>query len=183
MCVILQLFNFQLPAGSNPSSGSSGTYSVSLTSAVESPALATASRASSIVVSLTALLPSKLSSFTDVEDRVAVLVEAVRGFRNGEKAFTSRAEVFDSATVMRSHHSDDKQKDTRDPKRRGEVDIHWNWMHSELVGERYQQLNPSSTRHYTFASSSFSWPGSRSLKEATAQRPHQFLVHCYPILE
>ncbi|KRX43719.1 hypothetical protein T05_15337 [Trichinella murrelli] len=81
---------------------------------------------------LTALLPSKLCSFTDIEDRVAVLVEAVRGFRNGEKAFTSRAEVFDSATVMRSHHSDDKQKDTRDPKRRGEVDIHWNWMHSEL---------------------------------------------------
>ncbi|KRZ49706.1 hypothetical protein T02_4949, partial [Trichinella nativa] len=105
---------------------------------------------------LTALLPSKLSSFTDIEDRVAVLVEAVRGFRNGEKAFTSRAEVFDSATVMRSHHSDDKQKDTGDPKRRGEVDIHWNWMHSELVGERYQQLNPSSTRHYTFASSSYS---------------------------
>ncbi|KRX25375.1 hypothetical protein T07_3464 [Trichinella nelsoni] len=50
--------------------------------------LATASRASSIVVSLTALLPSKLSSFTDIEDRVAALVEAVRGSRNGEKAFT-----------------------------------------------------------------------------------------------
>ncbi|KRZ18407.1 hypothetical protein T11_1099 [Trichinella zimbabwensis] len=96
------------PAGSNSSSGSSGTYSVSLTSSLESPAvegrtmtltgcleLARASHASSIVVSLTALLPSKLSSFTDTEDRVAALVETVGGSRNGEKAFTSQAEAFE----------------------------------------------------------------------------------------
>ncbi|KRZ03014.1 hypothetical protein T11_9391 [Trichinella zimbabwensis] len=79
------------PAGSSSSSGSSGTYSVLLTPSPESPAvggrtmsltgcleLDTASRASSIVVSLIAHLPSKLSSFTDIEDGVAALVEGVR---------------------------------------------------------------------------------------------------------
>ncbi|KRZ77388.1 hypothetical protein T10_7856 [Trichinella papuae] len=67
------------PAGSNSSSGSSGTYSVSLTSSLESPAVEGRTMT--------------LTGYT--EDRVAALVETVGGSRNGEKAFTSRAEAFE----------------------------------------------------------------------------------------